>query len=268
MGERGPPYLDEFVSVAAGGAPLAFDAYFAPMDRHFHICAFSLQPGAFATVFEDITERKRSEEERCRLEAEFQHMQQLDSLGSLAGGVAHDMNNVLQAIQGMTSVLKVKCAEDPGLASGLDLILSACTRGGDLVKNLTDFARKGLQQPSFLDPEPGRAERGGDAPAHHAPADRAPDGAGCDPTSGPRRFLLHRERPHEPLHQRHRCHARARGAALQDPKAWGWLRRAFRGGLGAGHRAGSPGACHRTLLHPPSPRGRAPDSASPVCTER
>ncbi|WP_005032633.1 hybrid sensor histidine kinase/response regulator [Holophaga foetida] len=150
-GGEGPPYLDKFVSMAAGGAPLAFDAYFAPMDRHFHICAFSLQPGAFATVFEDITERKRSEEERCRLEAEFQHMQQLDSLGSLAGGVAHDMNNVLQAIQGMTSVLKVKCAEDPGLASGLDLILSACTRGGDLVKNLTDFARKGLQQPSFLD---------------------------------------------------------------------------------------------------------------------
>jgi CheY-like chemotaxis protein len=104
-----------------------------------------------ATVFEDITERKRDEEERRKLEAEIQHAQQLDSLGSLAGGVAHDMNNVLQAIQGMASVLKVKCAQEPAVLSGLDIILNASNRGRDLVKNLTDFARKGLQESSMLD---------------------------------------------------------------------------------------------------------------------
>lgn len=151
FGGEGSPFLDEYSTVAAGGPPRAFDVYFAPLERHFHIGVFSHQSGGFVTLFEDITERKRNEEERRRLETEFQHMQQLDSLGSLAGGVAHDVNNVLQAIQGMAAVLKVKCAEDPTVASGLDLILSACSRGGDLVKNLTDFARKGLQEPILLD---------------------------------------------------------------------------------------------------------------------
>jgi len=146
-----PPYLDEYSTVAAGAPPRVFNAYFAPLGRHFRIGVFSPHPGAFATVFDDITEQVRNEEERKRLESEFQHMQQLESLGSLAGGVAHDMNNVIQAIQGMAQVLKAKCAEDKAIASGLDLILSASNRGRDLVKNLTDFARKGIPGASLLD---------------------------------------------------------------------------------------------------------------------
>jgi PAS domain S-box-containing protein len=160
-GAGSPPYLEEYSRVAEDGRPHAFEIYFAPMGKHFRISVFCPQPGFFATVFEDITERKQHEEERIRLETEIQHAQKLESLGSLASGVAHDMNNVLQAIQGMASVLKVKCAEDPTLAqtqalaqvlaSGLDIILNASNRGRDLVRNLTDFAHKGLEEPRLLD---------------------------------------------------------------------------------------------------------------------
>ncbi|MBP1626342.1 MAG: putative multi-sensor signal transduction histidine kinase [Holophagaceae bacterium] len=150
-GLKPPPYLEAYSDVAAGGPSRVFSAYFAPLGRYFRIGVFSPQPGTFATVFEDVTEQINNEAERKRLEGEFQHMQQLESLGSLAGGVAHDMNNVLQAIQGMASVLKAKCAGDQALGSGLDLILNASNRGRDLVRNLTDFARKGIPEASLLD---------------------------------------------------------------------------------------------------------------------
>ena len=56
-----PPYLAEYAQVAKSGRPYSFDTYFEPMDRHFRITATSPAQGRFATVFEDITERVRTE---------------------------------------------------------------------------------------------------------------------------------------------------------------------------------------------------------------
>ena len=94
----------------------------------------------------DRTEQKEAELEHQRLQAELQHAEKLESIGSLAGGIAHDMNNVLAAIMIMTSLLREKCAEGDPMAKGLDTIQSASCRGRDLVKSLTDFARKGLEE--------------------------------------------------------------------------------------------------------------------------
>jgi PAS domain S-box-containing protein len=58
-----PPYFDIYERVATSGQPTAFETYFDPMKKYFFISAFSLGKGKFATVFEDITERKRTEEE-------------------------------------------------------------------------------------------------------------------------------------------------------------------------------------------------------------
>ena len=59
-----PPYFDIYERVAATGKPESFETYFPPMRRYFSISAFSPQKGRFGTVFNDITERKRSEQER------------------------------------------------------------------------------------------------------------------------------------------------------------------------------------------------------------
>ncbi|HJW32732.1 MAG TPA: PhnD/SsuA/transferrin family substrate-binding protein [Holophagaceae bacterium] len=102
-------------------------------------------------VIRDITEIRKAEELHRKWEADLQQAQKLESLGSLAGGIAHDMNNVLAAIQAITQTLKFTHAADETLVGSLDTIEKASTRGRDLVKGLTNFARKDLREPERLD---------------------------------------------------------------------------------------------------------------------
>jgi PAS domain S-box-containing protein len=101
---------------------------------------------AYDGLVQDITGKVETELERRRLQEERQHSEKLESLGSLAGGIAHDMNNVLAAIMGMASALRATCTDHDLRARPLDSILHASSRGRDLVKGLSDFARKGLEE--------------------------------------------------------------------------------------------------------------------------
>jgi len=93
----------------------------------------------------DRTAQVQAAEEQRRLQTELLHAEKLESIGSLAGGVAHDMNNVLAAIMGMASALRAGCADDAPAARPMDTIIRACTRGRDVVKSLLYFARKDLE---------------------------------------------------------------------------------------------------------------------------
>ena len=68
-GVAAAPYLDEYAGVAGSGTPLELETYFEPMRRHFRITAVPLGAGRFATVFEDVTERRRREAEQRELAA-------------------------------------------------------------------------------------------------------------------------------------------------------------------------------------------------------
>jgi PAS domain S-box-containing protein len=103
------------------------------------------------SVAVDITGQKAAAEERRQLEAEVQHSQKLESLGGLASGVAHDMNNVLAAVQTMVEVLLEKVGPESTLVGNLDTISRAARRGRDLVRGLTNFARKDLREPEVVD---------------------------------------------------------------------------------------------------------------------
>ncbi len=102
-------------------------------------------------VLLDVTELRRAQEQEQRLEADLQQSQKLESLGSLAGGIAHDMNNVLAAIQAVSETLHLTHSTDQTLLGSLDIIDRASARGRDLVKGLTHFARKELREPKPLD---------------------------------------------------------------------------------------------------------------------
>lgn len=101
--------------------------------------------------FTDLTARKTAEAERRELEREVNHLQRLESLGRLASGVSHDMNNVLGAIMAIGSLLKARYQSDPTISKDAEALLNAAVRGRDLVKGLRDFSRKELQSARALD---------------------------------------------------------------------------------------------------------------------
>ena len=80
-GTDSPPYLDIYAEVAQGGAPAQFDTYFKPMDRHFHINAYSPQKDTFVTVFADVTDAKQVEEELRESEERFRSIFEQAAVG-------------------------------------------------------------------------------------------------------------------------------------------------------------------------------------------
>lgn len=86
-------------------------------------------------VGRDITERKK-------LESKILHAQRIDSIGNLAGGVAHDFNNILTSILGSTAIMKRKMKTSDQWYRFADIIESAARRGASLTRQLLTFARK------------------------------------------------------------------------------------------------------------------------------
>ncbi|NNM67500.1 MAG: GAF domain-containing protein [Spirochaetales bacterium] len=89
------------------------------------------------------------EKQQKILHEQLAQSQKLESLGSLAGGIAHDLNNVLGAILGAASSLKTgtPASSEPTI----NTIIQACLRGRSVIKGLMYFARKELQEESLLD---------------------------------------------------------------------------------------------------------------------
>ena len=102
-----------------------------------------------ATV--DITERKRAEEEKEKLQSQLLQAQKMESVGRLAGGVAHDFNNMLTVILGHSQLAKVKCNSSEPIYLDLKTIEETTLRSADLVRQLLAFARKQAISPKILD---------------------------------------------------------------------------------------------------------------------
>ncbi|MEK7670161.1 MAG: PAS domain S-box protein, partial [Bacteroidota bacterium] len=96
-------------------------------------------PMLMRAVARDITEKKK-------LEAKILHAQRIDSIGNLAGGVAHDFNNILTSILGSTAIMKRKMRQQDQWYRLVDIIDTAAKRGASLTRQLLTFARKGNVQ--------------------------------------------------------------------------------------------------------------------------
>ncbi len=109
------------------------------------------QPSYYMTSVFDITERKRAEEENARLSAELHQAQKMDSIGRLAGGVAHDFNNMLGVILGNADLALAQIPPDHPARPDLQEITGAALRSADLTRQLLAFARKQAAVPRVLD---------------------------------------------------------------------------------------------------------------------
>ncbi|RJP19292.1 MAG: PAS domain S-box protein [Candidatus Omnitrophota bacterium] len=139
-----PPYLDHYETVVKTGQPQSFETAFDPMGKQFAISVFSPAPNRFATVFEDITERKHMEEQ-------LRQSQKMEAIGKLAGGIAHDFNNLLMAILGYSDLILNDLKENDPLRDEISEIKKAGERAASLTRQLLAFSRKQILQPKLLD---------------------------------------------------------------------------------------------------------------------
>lgn len=108
------------------------------------------RPVGVQGMIQDITERKRAEEEKERLLAQLLQSQKMESVGRLAGGVAHDFNNMLQAILGNAALALEGLPPASPLWENLQEIQACAQRSADLTRQLLAFARKQTIAPRTL----------------------------------------------------------------------------------------------------------------------
>lgn len=144
------PFLDVYSKVAETGKPAAFEAYFEPIQKYLYVTVGSPKPGCFSTVFNDITELKTAEADREKLQEQLIQSQKLESVGRLAGGVAHDFNNMLGVILGRTEMMLMKNRHNDPNYEDLMEIQKAAKRSTDLTRQLLAFARKQTIAPRVL----------------------------------------------------------------------------------------------------------------------
>jgi PAS domain S-box-containing protein len=95
-------------------------------------------------IHNDITEKKK-------LEEQLRHAQKMEAVGTLAGGVAHDFNNILTAIIGYSSLMQMKMDENDPLRPSVDSILASTERAANLTQSLLAFSRKQVIAPKQVD---------------------------------------------------------------------------------------------------------------------
>jgi signal transduction histidine kinase len=104
--------------------------------------------GKLASAFNEmVTSLKKREEEKKELEEKLRHSQKMEAIGTLAGGVAHDFNNILMAINGYGALLQIELAEGGKLWSYADQIIKAGDRAANLTQRLLAFTRKQIISP-------------------------------------------------------------------------------------------------------------------------
>ena len=99
----------------------------------------------------DITESKRLEAEKEKMEEQYRQAQKMEAIGQLAGGVAHDFNNMLNIILGYSQMALMKIEISSPLHTNIQEIMNAARRSADLVRQLLAFARKQTIAPKTLD---------------------------------------------------------------------------------------------------------------------
>jgi two-component system, cell cycle sensor histidine kinase and response regulator CckA len=103
------------------------------------------------STIQDITERKRAEQENASLQDQLRQSQKVEAIGQLAGGVAHDFNNLLTIIQGNSQLCLMDLQEGDTLRANIEEIRDAAKRAADLTRQLLAFSRKQILEMRVLD---------------------------------------------------------------------------------------------------------------------
>jgi signal transduction histidine kinase len=119
-------------------------------DRGFPIRNSQGEVIRIAGIAQDITERKLAEEQTKELQKQLLQVKKIEAIGQLAGGVAHDFNNILMAVEGYSELLLLKSKDDSQRAEIME-IRNAAQRGANLTRQLLAFSRRQILSPKVLD---------------------------------------------------------------------------------------------------------------------
>lgn len=148
--------FDAFDKQACGEIDLAYDL---PVQRkdgsifYADINSFPLKlwgKSVLVGIFRDITSRKQADAEQKKLQSQLLQAQKMESVGRLAGGVAHDFNNMLQAIMGHIELALPDTPPGSEVRKNLETAQKAALRAADLTRQLLAFARKQTVVPKVL----------------------------------------------------------------------------------------------------------------------
>jgi PAS domain S-box-containing protein len=112
---------------------------------HVHMAVAKDSHGLAATYIcqvQDVTARRKAEQARGRLEAKLNQAQKIQALGSLAGGVAHEFNNLLGAVIGFTELADAELGADHPAHAKLAEVLKAAMRAKEVVQQILTFSRR------------------------------------------------------------------------------------------------------------------------------
>lgn len=138
-----PPFFDTYARVVATGQPEEFEVFFEPMKKHFAVSVYSPGKGRFATIFEDITERKQSEELRDRL---IRNLARKNAeLDRFTFTVSHDLKSPLIALQAYLSLLEedLKSGDTGQVKIDINRIVQSADKLENLITTLLSLSRSG-----------------------------------------------------------------------------------------------------------------------------
>ena len=132
-----PAQMLEIPIVAKDGGRLWVEVITTILKKHD-------RPVGAQMVFVDITKRKQAQEEGSALAARLHRAEKMESLGTLAGGVAHDLNNVLGVLVGYTELLLMKMNDDDPLKKHLHSIMKSSEKATAIIQDMLTLARRGV----------------------------------------------------------------------------------------------------------------------------
>ncbi|HPS87120.1 MAG TPA: response regulator [Spirochaetota bacterium] len=141
--------IDQFNRIASGTTKMTRNIPVKKSDGSLIYCDITGTPielngrDYIIGIFRDMTEARKSAIEKNAFETRLHHIQKMEAIGTLAGGVAHDFNNILTAIMGLTE-LSINTPSVVGpVRKNLEQILQSCYRARDLVSQLLSISYKG-----------------------------------------------------------------------------------------------------------------------------
>ena len=142
--EANPELFEIYGRVASTGKAERFETYVGALGIWFSVSVYSPRKGFFVSVFDNVTER-------MKLEEQLRQSQKMEAVGMLAGGVAHDFNNLLTVINGYGEMLLSRIGEKSPMRKDVEEIRRAGDRAALLTRQLLAFSRRQVMQPKTID---------------------------------------------------------------------------------------------------------------------